>query len=126
MTPHLLWMQEAPSPHGTQSVSSQKSAEQQHEGLPWALGLGQQSQAAPPVAESALLPQGLGIGQGSRNGWQLEGGAAAVCRHENTLSPPVIRGVPSTHRCEQGQEQMALDWRWSQGPRWLGHSWNTP
>ena len=123
-------MQEAPFPHGTQSISSQKSAEQQHEGLPWASGLGQHSQAAAPVAESALLPQGLGIGQGSRNRWQLSagggGGAAAVCRHENTLSPSVVRGLPSTHRCEQGQEQMALDWRWSQGPRWLGRSWNTP
>lgn len=38
MSPHLLWMQEAPSPLGTQSVSSQKSAEQQQEGPSWALG----------------------------------------------------------------------------------------
>lgn len=94
MSPHLLWMQEAPSPLGTQSVSSQKSTEQQQEGLSWALGLGQQGWAAAPVAESALPPQGLGIGQGSGNRWQLGGGAAAVCHHENTLSPPLSGGCP--------------------------------
>lgn len=94
MSPHLLWMQEAPSPLGTQSVSSQKSAEQQQEGPSWALGLGQQGRAAAPVAESALPPQGLGIGQGSGNRWQLGGGTAAVCHHENTLSPPLSGGCP--------------------------------
>ena len=72
-------IKKTPSPHGTQPISSQKSAEQQHEGLPWASGLGQQSQAAAPVAESALLPQGLGIGQGSRNRWQLVGGGCSCC-----------------------------------------------
>lgn len=60
MTPHLLWMQEAPSPLGTQSASSQKSAEQQQEGLSWALGLGQQGRAAAPGPSQPFLPRGWG------------------------------------------------------------------